>query len=171
MNPAKISRRTEAAAPRGSTLLMVVILLAVLAAVGVAAVSLGSQERINASAKGKLDRLAACANAAQMLIWAETAKYGTGRLQTGMPASAVRLADGTQLALRAHYGQDAVTVTNLRRYTSPLNSGSGGGAIDCTNGYCPDQSLTSRQAYEFVVRCRDAQGREFEVEFTPMLLF
>ncbi len=94
--------------PRGSTLLLVVILLGVLAVIGVAAVSLGSQERTNASAKGKRDAVAACANAARMALWAELARYGSAYLTSSNPVGEIVLPDGTTLAAPAHYASAGV---------------------------------------------------------------
>lgn len=162
-----LKRRTS----RGSALLMVMVLLGVLAAVGVAAVSLGSRERVNAAAKGKRDRLASCANAARMLVWAELARFGTGRLREAMTEQRAVLSDGTTLSFPAHYAAtDDVQVADLRYYKTP-EAASSGGAVDCTNAYCPDDATGGRNAYTFVVKCRDQAGRQFEVEFSTMLMF
>src|SRR5512144_1685410 len=89
--------------PAGSTLVITMILLTVLTVIGVAAVSLGSQERINASGKGKRDALYACANAARIQIWAELAKYGRGYFDSANAPSELTLPDGTTLTAPAHY--------------------------------------------------------------------
>lgn len=156
---------------RGSTLLLVTVLLGVLAIVGVAAVSLGSQERINAGAKGKKDMMSACAAAARMMVWAEAAKYGTGRLGSPMTEQRVTMGDGTILSMPAHYADDpSVQVVSLNSFTSPNGAGAAT-AQDCTNGYCNPASTSGANAYVFVARCRDSTGREFEVEFSTMMLF
>ena len=157
--------------PRGSTLLMVTILLGVLAVVGVAAVSLGAQERINAGAKGKKDMMSACAAAARLLVWAEAAKYGTGRLGNALTEERVRLSDGTILSMPAHYADATnLQVVKLDAHPTP-NAASSSTAVDCTNTYCGDDVTSSANAYDFIARCRDAQGRETEVEFSTMMLF
>lgn len=165
--------------PRGSALLMVTVLLAVLAVIGVAAATLGSQERINASAKGTRDRMAACANAARLVIWAELARFGSANIRNAIAAGAVTLSNGTVLAAPAHYEQDATELINVRRYTAPLatssSSGAGADSTNLTNIIVgPDAAALgsgTTTAYAFVARCRDRDGRETEVEFTTGLMF
>jgi hypothetical protein len=163
-------------APRGSALLMVTVLLAVLAVIGVAAVSLGSQERINASAKGTRDRMAACANAARLVIWAELARFGSAHIRDPMAAGAVTLDNGTVLAAPSHYEQGTTDVISIRRYAAPLASAAA--ASDSLTALTniivrSDAGLGSGMttAYAFVARCRDRDGREVEVEFTTGLMF
>src|SRR6266498_1794844 len=62
---------------RGAALPLAMILLGVLTVVGVAAVSLSTQERANAAAYSKMDAIYACANAATAKLWSELAIYGT----------------------------------------------------------------------------------------------
>src|SRR5689334_9704737 len=87
----------------GSTMILVVVLLMVLGIIGVAAVSLGSQERANASSKTQRDRLYACATAARMQVWAELAKYGRGYFDSTNNPDSVTLPDGTVLTAPSHY--------------------------------------------------------------------
>jgi hypothetical protein len=156
---------------------LVTVLLAVLAVIGVAAVSLGSRERINASAKGTRDRMAACANAARLVIWAELAKYGSAHLRTAMDEARLTLGDGTILAAPSHYAADATDATqviSLRRFTSPLATGAAAAAdvVALTNTVTPNTPLgAGTTVYAFVARCRDWDGREVEVEFTTGLMF
>lgn len=165
------SRRTLPA--RGSTLLMVTVLLGVLAAVGVASVTLGSRERINASAKGRRDAMSACANAARLVIWAEVAKFGSARLRDPLTEARITLSDGTLLSAPAHYSTDDVPqVVNLRSYDTPL--GAAGGTFDIgTNSILGLEGAIGQggRAYAFAARCRDALGREIEVEFTSAFVF
>ena len=157
--------------PRGSTLLLVVILLGVLAVIGVAAVSLGSQERTNASAKGKRDAVAACANAARMALWAELARYGSAYLTSSNPVGEIVLPDGTTLAAPAHYasaGSDALPVVKIVRTHRVVRSAAAKTA-DLTNRMEAAQSQLGGTAYTVVARCRDAKGREDEIEFTTVL--
>lgn len=162
--------------PRGSTLLMVTVLLAVLAVIGVAAVSLSSRERINAAAKGKRDTMVACANAARMVIWAEVARYGSARLQQQLTEQVFTLADGTTLSAPSHYSDSTdLQVTSLTRNPAPI-SGAGSGTMLgglSTNFIGPNTAGlgSSATAYNFVVRCRDRSGRSTEVEFTAAFLF
>ena len=160
---------------RGSALLLVTVLLGVLAVIGVAAVSLGSQERINASAKGSRDRMAACANAARLVIWAEVARYGSAHLREAMNAGTVALANGTVLSAPSHYAQDPTELISIRRYAAPLASGSAAAdnLTNLTNIIVKNAAIGTgtTTAYAFVARCRDRDGRETEVEFTTGLMF
>lgn len=158
-------------APRGSTLILTVILLAVLAILGAAAVSLGSQERQNASAKGRRDALQACAAAARMQIWAELAKHGRGYLESTQTAGQITLPDGTKLIAPAHYGQDpgAVVVEDVVLKNS-VRTASAPAAVDLTNTFGFMQGLNTATAYTVVARCRDKRGGELEVEFVTSLV-
>lgn len=93
---------------RGSTLIFAVILVAVLTAIGGAAVLLSSRDRINASAKTSKDEVSACAAAAQVKVWAELAKYGTNLFGSGGSVTEMTLADGTRLGA-LHYDQAATS--------------------------------------------------------------
>lgn len=157
--------------PRGSTLILVVVLLAVLAAIGVAAVSLGSQERVNAAAKGKRDAVAACASAARMVLWAELAKYGSAYMASTAPVGDIVLSDGTKLAAPAHYtsaGTDALPVIQVVR-KHQVTTGLKGATGDLTNKMDATQNVVGGTAYTVVARCKDPKGRESEVEFTTVL--
>jgi Tfp pilus assembly protein PilX len=156
---------------RGSTLILVVVLLAVLSVIGVAAVSLGSQERINASAKGRRDAMAACASAARMALWAELARYGASYLTSTSPVGEIVLADGTTLAAPAHYrdahtdGLPVVQIVRTHRIVRSLAAKT----VDLTNRMDAPQSQLGGTAYTVVARCRDARQREQEVEFTTVI--
>ncbi len=157
---------------RGSTLIITVILLAVLAVLGVAAVSLGSQERINASAKGKRDALYACANAARMQIWAELAKFGRGYFDSTSAPSTLSLPDGTTLTAPAHYSAhmtSGMTVTGIV-LRNTVQTASAATAIDLTNTFNFMQNLNHATAYTVVARCTDRMGRELEIEFVTSLV-
>jgi predicted membrane-bound mannosyltransferase len=157
--------------PRGSTLVLVVVLLAVLAAIGVAAVSLGSQERVNAAAKGRRDALAACAGAARLALWAELARYGSGYLTSSSPGSEIVLADGTRLAAPAHYssagtdGQPVAEIIDVHQ----VQFSHAGTTNDLTNRMDAVRGGGSGTAYVVNARCKDPKGREVEVEFTTAL--
>jgi len=159
------------ASRRGSTLLLVVILLAVLAVIGVSAASLGSQERVNAAAKGRRDAVAACASAARMALWAEIARYGSGYLSSTSPVGEIVLPDGTTLAAPAHYQSadtDDLPVVQIVR-THRIVRSLAAKTQDLTNKMDAPQSALGGTAYTVVARCRDAKGREDEVEFTTVL--
>jgi hypothetical protein len=117
---------------RGSALLLVIILLGILTAIGAAAVTLSSRDRINAGAKTRRDFMLACANAAQLKVWAELNRYGTKWFQPGaFQATELVLADGTRLA-PLHYGQDTSTYISdvVVTFNDPMNSEV---AVDLTN--------------------------------------
>ena len=157
--------RPSQASPRGSTLLVTVILLAVLTAAGVAAVVLASQDRDNASAQAKYQKLVECAGAAQSMIWAQLARYGTNYVGSALPVGVVRLPDGTQLAAPIHYGQDASTGVASVSYSIAAGGGGVGSADqDCTNRLCGQRS--SGNPVLVVARCTDPAGRQFEVELS-----
>jgi hypothetical protein len=116
----------------GSALLLVIILLGILAAIGAAAVTLSSRDRINAGAKTRRDLMVACASAAQMKTWAELNRYGTKWFNPGAyTATETVLADGTRLA-PLHYGQDTSAYISDVTVTFPDPIG-GEIAMDFTN--------------------------------------
>lgn len=156
---------------RGSTLILTVVLLAVLAVIGAAAISLGSQERVNASAKGKRDQIFACANAARMTVWSEVSRYGRGYLDSANVPGELVLSDGTRLKAPAHYddSSNGMTVEQLA-LKNTVATASAGMAVDLTNTFHFMQNLTHGTAYTVVARCRDASGRELEVEFVTSLI-
>jgi Tfp pilus assembly protein PilX len=156
---------------RGSTLILVVVLLAVLSVIGVAAVSLGSQERVNAAAKGRRDALAACASAARMALWAELARHGAAYLTSSTPVGEIELADGTKLAAPAHYTSadtDDLPVVEIVR-THRIVRSLAAKTVDLTNRMDAPQSQLGGTAYTVVARCKDAKEREQEVEFTTVI--
>jgi hypothetical protein len=150
---------------RGSTLLLAMVLLAVLSVVGVAAVSLSSQERTNAAAKGKRDALFACANAARMVLWAELARYGQNHLTSDAPIAELVLPDGTRFAAPAHYDTPSSAVVKsvaLERLVPISLEGETG---DLTNSFRSPGGDGSTRSYTAVARCTDPKGRALEVEF------
>ncbi len=153
---------------RGSTLILAITLLAVLAAIGAAAVSLGSQERRNAAAKMHYDALIACASAAQMQIWSEAQAAGTPGAYLGGSALNVQvnMPDGTKIITPWHYKQAAgMTVSSV---TWPIKSGVSGdqgmGQADMTNKIAPP--MTAGAPSVAAARCIDTHGREYEVEIS-----
>ena len=121
---------------RGASLIFTVVLLAVLSIVGVAAVTLSSQERINAATQLSYQSLVECANAAQAKFWADLSAYGPGYLNPSpvLTVTEVRFPDGRTLdaesasrALRPcvdagftsfdmadHYGSAEIVASHLR---------------------------------------------------------
>jgi hypothetical protein len=157
---------TSEARSHGSVLVIAMILLAVLSIIGAAAVSLSSQERVNASAQTRVDFLNACANAAQAKIWAEMAQFGLGYLGSTVSVSATDLPNGVQIAAPAHYGIfDATIKPSVKNVFFKVQSAGKGDEInerDCTNGACGLTPLG--QTYGMTAVCVDHAGREYEVE-------
>lgn len=153
---------------RGSTLLLAMILLGVLAVIGVAAVALSSQERTNASLKTSRDRLAACATAAQAAIWSEFLTYGPNYLASGRQVPEIQLGDGTRLRAGHYRDANMVVISTAARVV---------GCKDPQSETYVD--LTNRDSYfeqsgrclVFNARCVDANDRELEVEFGVNTLF
>jgi hypothetical protein len=152
--------------PRGSALILAMILLGVLAIVGAASVMLSAQERMNAGATTRVEFLNACANAAQAKIWAEMAQYGLSYLGSTVRVSAMALPDGTTVLAPAHYGQLSESTQPLVKDVSfSVKSSTGESAMnerDCTNGACGLVPLG--QTWGVTALCVDLAGREYEVE-------
>ena len=153
---------------RGSALLLAMVLLGVLTVIGAAAVMLASQERTNAAAKSRLDGLVACANAAQAKIWAEAAQAGLGYLHSGWAVTPMNLPDGAKALAPAHFGQTTGTPPTVSEVTfrtelrGPVEGDVGLGSL--TNKMSMLGGGASGRTYALTALCRDAQGREYEVE-------
>lgn len=157
--------------PNGSALLLAILLLLVLSIIGAVAVSVASQERVNASAQARVEFLTACANAAQAKIWAEMAQFGLGYLGSTVTITPETLPDGTKIMAPAHYADfdpDATARLVKDVVLKHENSGGGTGASgsgeerDCTNGACGLVPLGS--TYSMTAVCQDAAGRKYELE-------
>lgn len=157
--------RLRPPAPRGSTLLIAVILVSVLAAIGGAAVLLSSRDRINAGAKTRRDVVSACASAAQAKLWADLARYGPSLFGSDTPVPELTLADGTKLGT-LHYGQAAGIP--MSRVAILLSNDFGDDAIvDLTNR--ATGLLGNSRAFRITARCTVPGGafapdRQVEVE-------
>ena len=153
--------------PRGSALLVAMILLLVLSVIGAAAVRLSSQERNNAAAMTRVQFLNACANAAQAKIWAEMSQYGLGYLGSAVQVTPMTLPDGTTIVGPAHYdSKDASgNYPLVKDVTFKVETASTSGAMnerDCTNGGCGIVPLG--QTNGMTALCTDAAGRSYEIE-------
>lgn len=160
--------RPRRSPPRGSTLVLTTILLLVLTLIGVAAVRLASQERINAASKGTRDQLVACANAARLQLWAEISRVGPAYLKGESAAVDINLPDGTTLTTPAHFSfanKDARPIVELVSLT-PMFTGKAGGGGDMTNKMVDPRKLQGSLGNRILARCRDPKGRELLVEFT-----
>ncbi len=162
-----MTTRSQRRSARGSTLILVVILLAVLAAIGAGAVTLASRDRINAGAKTRRDLMAACASAAQVKIWAELARYGPRWLGSDTPLSELTLADGTRLA-PVHYSQIPSGLVAKNVVVALAAEFGDEAVVDLTNR--STALIGAGRAYRCVARCLVPGGpwspdRELEVEF------
>lgn len=159
--------RRNRSTPRGSALVVAMIVLGVLTVIGVAAVSLSTQERSNAAAYGKLDAMQACANAATAKIWRELGIYGTSLATSDATITSVRLADGTTLKAPAHY-DTPVTATVRQVVTtaaSPTALNTGGDLTNRLRAFSPPGAGGGAGGVNlFIVHCKDASGRELELE-------
>jgi hypothetical protein len=154
---------------RGGTLLITLLLLLVLTALGVAAVSLSSQERLNASSQARYQKMVECASAAQSMIWAQLARYGTNYIGSNLPVGVVNLPDGSQLAAPVHYNMDPSTTFANVIYTVKYGGGGIGMAdADLTNSL-GGQKLGGGSPTLIGARCTDPSGRQFEVEVSFVL--
>ena len=127
--------------PPGSVLVIAMILLAVLSIIGAAAVSLSSQERVNATAQTRVDFLNACANAAQAKIWAEMAQYGLSYLGHGVRLGhrpPERRSDRRAGPLRHLRRDDQASVKDVFFKVQSAGKGDEINERDCTNGVRPD---------------------------------
>ncbi len=151
------------AAPRGSSLLVTMIALAVLLVIVVGAIRFTGVNREGAAAKLLGDERSACADVARA--------YVLSRLQlTGVPASAFpideRLPDAPAAAdqtrvLSAHYDSTVAGLT-LATVEASEFSESASGVREASNTISKSGSFG--QYYRVVAKCRDARGRESETE-------
>lgn len=146
---------------RGSALAVAMIVLGVLTVVGVAAVSLSTQERTNAAAYGKLDAISACANAAQAKLWKELGVHGTALASKDVAITSLTLADGSVLTAPAHY--DTPLTATIKSVSS--TDSRGGAKKKSGNLTGKGRATVSRDSVNFfVVHCKDRSGRELEIE-------
>ncbi len=153
---------------RGAALPLALILLAVLTAIAVAAVSLSGQERVNASSYSRVDFINECATAAQAKLWSELAIQGTGYLGQPVAITSVRLPDGSLMTAPAHYDSKPGT-TRVSDVVIGVESSAGTGAAaleerDCTNQSC-GRSL-GQGTHRIVAHCVDVAGRALEIELS-----
>jgi hypothetical protein len=146
------------------------ILLAVLTIIGVSAVTLSSQERMNAHAHSNYDALVECATAAQAQLWSQVGVNGTAYYKSPSPTMTVTsltLSDGRELASPAHLDSTAPIL---------VSAGIGGGPVGDPQGQTWVEDTTNRITASgpggpggggtwVTARCVDSFGRVHEVEF------
>lgn len=149
---------------RGSALVVSIILIGVLTVIGVAAVSLSTQERANAASQGRVDAIYACANAAIAKLWSEIAARGTGLAGSTATVTSIRLPDGTVLTAPAHYDTFAGGPTPQvgAGVRSSLSYGQQKKEDNLSNAMRP--TVPVGQAQILNAHCKDPNGRELEVE-------
>lgn len=156
-----MKRPTTRRIARGSALAVAMIVLGVLTVVGVAAVSLSTQERTNAAAYGKLDAVQACANAATAKIWKELGVHGTMLAASDATVTSITLADRTVLTAPAHY--DTPLTATIKSVSSTDTRG-GAKKEEGERINLPPPKNARDQVNFFTVHCKDASGRELEIE-------
>ena len=162
-----MERNHSARSERGAALPLALIMLGVLTAIAVAAVSLSSQERTNAANYSRVDFVNACANAAQAKLWAEVSYQSIGYFSSGLAVTSITLPDGTRFTAPAHYdagvtGPMPIVKDVVLRVESSSGTGGNINERDCTNGAC---GLVPFGATQLVVaHCIDSRGRELEIE-------
>ncbi len=154
--------------PRGAALPLALILLAVLTAIAVSAVSLSSQERVNATSYSRIDFINECATAAQAKIWAEVANMGPAYLGQPIAVSSFRAPDGSVLTAPAHYDSKAGTTlvkdVVILVYSSAGTSGALAYERDVTNtSFGRGDGMKTQRV---VARCVDQRGRALEIELS-----
>jgi hypothetical protein len=151
---------------RGSALVLALVLLGVLTVIGAASVLLSSQERVNAATASRIGFLNACANAAQAAIWAEMSQYGLGYLGSTVQVTPLDLPGGVTVVAPAHYGQLDGTPPTVKDVTFRADLSTFEGSLDerdCTNSICA-LGESGGTTHGVTAVCRDAAGREYEVE-------
>ena len=155
---------------RGSALLVVMVILAVLTLVGLSSLQLAQGDSVTVNRQINYRTLVACAEAAEKKLWAEYAVQG-GSLQTVMPlvmpGTQLPSGKGTVLSI-AHYDSDSqgpnVAVTFDDKAFKPLPAAAMSGGIqelDQTNTF---RTSLLGQPYLVIAHCRDARDRQYEIE-------
>lgn len=150
--------------PRGSALLLAVIVLGTLALLAAAGLRLAQQESVTVNQRIHHQTLIACAQAAEKKLWAEVAVRGTGSgvkvKPTVIPGANTRLSIG-------HYDEDPSDITEVALDDNfrPLEAAAASGGIeenDATNNM--RMGGLFGQPYLMVAHCTDVRGRQYEVE-------
>lgn len=150
---------------RGNALITVMVALAVLLTLVVAAINFTGSNRESASAKGRADQLAACAQAAKRTLLAQLKVYNISVTDLSLNA---RLPDGTTDTstemLTGHYSSTAPEPTIVKLESSAMGQ-SRRQLRDMSNTIA--QTTLGGSYYRVVARCRSrVNGAESEVEFT-----
>lgn len=159
-------------APRGSALVLVVILLAAMTAVSVAVLRLSGQGRIGAATLSSHEALVECANAAKAQLWAAIATNGKSYIanpSSSVVVTSLTLPDGKELLAPAHLDSGSTSTPSAGIRQAAASSPTGiYGDMDATNtivGGGANSGSGNNQATWVTARCRDQSGRMHEVEF------
>lgn len=170
-----MNMRIPKATPRGSVLLLVIVLLVVMSVLTLAVIGFSGQERGATAAFRSGEELTACADAGRMYLLSQFRLFGQAPEQLAPTNSRLDVANqpdcgpGTPTAANArcvrsgHIGQ-LPTVSGVRLLPS-TTYGRSQAARDLTNVIAPAGSLGGRN-YQVIVHCIDDRGAESEVEFT-----
>lgn len=143
--------------PRGSALLFVMVILAVLAVVGVAIINRASSETDASVSKRKYDKSLACADEARELLLSQFRLFGLSPTQLTLSTPV----DETKTLRSGHY--DTAAITSIT-----LSSGATAGAFgegDIANTIRTKASLGG-QLYQVAAVCTSPNNtRQSEVEF------
>ncbi len=167
-------KNTPVRSPRGSVLLLVVVLLAVVMVLSMAAIGFSGSERGAASSFRSSEELVACADAGRQYLLSRFRLIGSAPTQLSPTDQRLDLAglpgcdggvpgDDSRCIRSGHLGESA-TVSGVR-LVPQVTHGRRSSARDLTNVVAPSSSLGG-QTYQVVVHCEDARGSESEVEFT-----
>jgi hypothetical protein len=144
---------------RGSALLLVMVLLAILSVIGVMVINRSTSEALSAQAKARFDKSVSCADAARELLVSQFRTYGTSPtlLTLDRTIEDKRLASG-------HYDNIAVTSVVATSGASQANIG----VSDISNRVA--RTKLGGQMYRMTVVCAStgADGgptRQNEVEY------
>jgi hypothetical protein len=140
--------------------------------VAASAVTLSSQERINAQAQTSYGALVECANAAQAQLWATVSVAGKAYYttpSTTMTVTSIHLPDGRELMAPAHVGDGSPTPAEAIRGALVGSPDGQQRLVDTTNTMAGGMASRSTGGTWVTARCVDAAGRAHEVEFAFQL--
>ncbi|MCP3139168.1 hypothetical protein [Pyxidicoccus xibeiensis] len=167
-------KNTPKDAARGSVLLLVVVLLAVVTVLAMAAIGLSGAERGAASSFRSSEELVACADAGRQYMLSRFRLLGQSPTQltptnqrldvAGLPGCEGGVTGDDGRCIRSGHLGEAPTISGVR-LVPQLTLGRRSSARDLTNVIAPAAGLGG-QTYQVIVHCVDSRGAESEVEFT-----
>lgn len=158
---------THPSVQRGSALLIALIALVVLSVLVLGAIEFTGRNQAAAVAKGRGDRMEACAETARRYLLSRLRAF-----DANVPVQTLtleeKLLDDTSPALRTtlrtgHYG-DATKQPTVALLPANAISGSIKQVRDLANS-APQSTTLGGSYYRVVMTCRESSGREVETEF------